>query len=348
MLSFDQATINTVRASLLPIVARDIELKQGKGKYAGEWRGPCPFCGDGSDRFAVFTTTSLFNCRVCGRKGDAIEYTMARRGWDFVTAVKALAGPGGVDTLPPAPPAPKIEPEHMTKEERGAWRESLEKIVPECIYWLLDGDGSAAAARAWLESRGITRDDIGRHGLGYNDHWRPVGNAGHKLPPGLIIPRIRYGEYEAVNVYLNRETVERFNRHEPNRRKWQTRRMLKGSNVHTWLNDLPVSLAKTVVIVEGELDAVLLARFLSPLAPSVVPTTLGGATITPDGLALAMLQDKRVILAFDNDQAGIKGEQRLAELIPGAEIAPKFPQGKDATDYWKAGGDLLAWLTHML
>ena len=119
---------------------------------------------------------------------------------------------------------------------------------------------------------------------------------------------------------------------------------LKGSNPHTWLNDLAVSLARVVLIVEGELDAVLLARFLPPLAPSLAVTTLGGATIEPDALALTMLQGKRVILAFDNDQAGIKGEQRLQELIPGAEIADKLPQGKDATDYYRAGGDLGAWL----
>jgi DNA primase len=95
---------------------------------------------------------------------------------------------------------------------------------------------------------------------------------------------------------------------------------------------------------------VLLSRFIFPIAPEIAITTLGGANNTPDSLALAMLQDKSVILAFDNDQAGIKGEQRLQEHIAKnaspyvLDIAPKFPTGKDATDYYRAGGDLIAWL----
>ena len=343
MLHFDNSTIDNLRSNILPIVGRDVVLKQGKGKYAGEWRGPCPFCHDGNDRFAVFTMTKLFNCRICGRKGDAIAYTMARRGLPFVDAVKLLAGPGGVDAFPPATIAPAVDLQPnlqpMTKAERGDWQEALEELIPQSIYWLLDGDGAAAAARAWLESRGITGDLIRRHGLGYNDHWRPVGNAGHKLPPGLLIPRIRYGAYEAVNCYVDRDTRERYT---------VNRMFLKGSNPHTWLHDLPVSLARVVLIVEGELDAVLLARFLLPLAPSLVVTTLGGATIQPDALALAMLEGKRVILAFDNDVPGIAGEQRLQALIPGAEIAPKLPTGKDVTDFYKAGGNISKWLDTFL
>lgn len=344
MLHFDSSTIETLRSNILPIIGRDVMLKQVSDKPGTksfhEWRGPCPFCGGGTDRFFVRTDTRLFGCRNCGKGkgGDSIQYTMARHKLPFVDAVKLLMNQPA--TTEPMTPVTQVTTEPMTPEERANWQEALETIIPKAIHCLLDGDGPAAAARDWLQARGITREQIGQFGLGYNPHWQDV-IPGYKLAPGLLIPRIRYGAYEAVNCYLDQATREQYGK----------RRMyLRGSNVSTWLNDLTVSLAQTVIICEGELDAVLLSRFIFPIAPEIAITTLGGANNTPDSLALAMLQDKSVILAFDNDQAGIKGEQRLQEHIAKnaspyvLDIAPKFPTGKDATDYYRAGGDLIAWL----
>ena len=342
MLHFEHSTIETLRSNILPIIGRDVMLKQVSDKPGTksfhEWRGPCPFCGGGTDRFFVRTDTRLFGCRNCGKGkgGDSIQYTMARHKLPFVDAVNLLMNQPA--TTEPMTPVTQVTTEPMTPEERANWQEALETIVPQSIYWLLDGDGPAAAARAWLDARGIGRDEIGQFGLGYNDHWREV-IPGHRLYPGLIIPRIRYGAYEAINCYLDQTTREQYDK----------RRMyLKGSNVHTWLNDITVSLAQTVIIVEGELDAVLLSRFVLPPAQKIAITTLGGSTITPDDLALSLLQNKRVILSFDNDAPGIQGEQRLQELIPGAEIAPKLPTGKDITDFYKAGGNISKWLDTLL
>ena len=69
---------------------RNLGLKRdGKGgKYLV---GPCPRCG-GSDKFAISTTKSLFNCRGCEKAGDVIALAQFLDGCDFNRAVETLTG----------------------------------------------------------------------------------------------------------------------------------------------------------------------------------------------------------------------------------------------------------------
>jgi DNA primase len=49
------------------VARRGIALKRA----GAEQFGPCPVCG-GTDRFAINVHKQVFNCRVCGAKGDVI------------------------------------------------------------------------------------------------------------------------------------------------------------------------------------------------------------------------------------------------------------------------------------
>jgi hypothetical protein len=58
---------------------------------ASEYVGPCPVCG-GKDRFSVNIKKQVWNCRGCGKGGDAIGLAQHAGGATFVEAVAALSG----------------------------------------------------------------------------------------------------------------------------------------------------------------------------------------------------------------------------------------------------------------
>lgn len=64
---------------------------QGLKRNGHELVGPCPKCG-GTDRFAINTRKGLFQCRICGAKGDGITLVMWDRGTDFPGALTWLCG----------------------------------------------------------------------------------------------------------------------------------------------------------------------------------------------------------------------------------------------------------------
>lgn len=310
-------------AKLESLAAADVELTPTSD---GRLIGPCPFCGEGTDRFHVYPDGQRFWCRRCHERGDLVQYVMKRRGLSFVDAVNWLLA-GDVGELPqtavitPAgPPAPDFDP--------ATWAEKLEPFVYQAIDhlgWLKSEAASGAAT--WLESRGITMAEAGRYGLGYVDGWRTFAD-GHKLPPGLIIPRWKPGDMTltAVNVYLAKEA----------RQNGQRRRMVKGSQARSWFGGHLVGDAQTVIITEGELDALLLSRLFLSHAPDWAVITPGSVTTMPDDLSL--LDGRQVVLTFDNDDAGQTAVKTWQERIPGARVVT-VPQGKDITDLWKLSGD---------
>ena len=58
---------------------------------ASEYVGPCPVCG-GKDRFGVNIKKQVWNCRGCGKGGDAIGLAQHAGGVTFAEAVAALSG----------------------------------------------------------------------------------------------------------------------------------------------------------------------------------------------------------------------------------------------------------------
>lgn len=61
-----------------------------KSVATGEHAGPCPVCG-GRDRFSINSDANVWNCRGCGRGGDAIDLWQHCHGGGFLAAIEALA-----------------------------------------------------------------------------------------------------------------------------------------------------------------------------------------------------------------------------------------------------------------
>lgn len=314
-------------AKLECLAAADVQLKPvDMDDPTSTLVGPCPFCGEGTDRFHVYPEGQRFWCRRCGERGDIVQYVMKRRGLSFVDAVNHLLG-GDFGQLPQIQiqPAPAKETAVYDAE---LWESRLTPMVYHAVDYLGCQQSPAAIGAAnWLESRGITMYDAGRFGLGYNPEWQNIYGA-FRLPPGLIIPRWQPGgmALTAVNVYLDRENRERYGR----------RRLVKGSQARSWFGaHLVKDDTQTIIITEGELDCVLLNRFLSPM-PQMQAITAGAVSTMPENLDL--LHGRRVVLVFDNDEAGQTAVSDWRAFLPGAAVA-RVPRGKDITDFWKLAGD---------
>ena len=57
---------------LKPIVAHGVDLKPGSGG-SSDWQGDCPYCGK-RDHFFASPKTGMFDCKVCGKSGNAITF----------------------------------------------------------------------------------------------------------------------------------------------------------------------------------------------------------------------------------------------------------------------------------
>ena len=103
---------------------RGIKLNGGTNERCG----PCPRCRDGDDRFSINTQKQVFNCRICGAKGDVIALVELLDTTDFVHAVETLTGE----------PPPKGNGKHSDKyngDGGKAW-----KFIDEYTY--LDANGA--------------------------------------------------------------------------------------------------------------------------------------------------------------------------------------------------------------
>lgn len=94
----------------------------------------------------------------------------------------------------------------------------------------------------------------------------------------------------------------------------------------------------TVVITEGELDALVLWSM-----NIVAVSSTGGAMSFQEDWA-ENLKGSTVYLCFDNDDAGAEGMVKVLKYLPNAKVIfiPEQPDVKDITDFVSRGGDFHA------
>jgi len=93
---------------------------------------------------------------------------------------------------------------------------------------------------------------------------------------------------------------------------------------------------KTILVTEGELDSLVAWSNNIP----AVSSTAGANTFTDEWIS--WLQDKEVLLCFDNDEAGADGMINIIKRLPTAKVVliPQRPNIKDLTDYVQYGGNI--------
>jgi hypothetical protein len=83
---------------------------------SAEWAGPCLVCG-GSDRFSLNSAKAVWNCRSCGKGGDAIELARHVLGVGFTDAIEFIIGDGAREAV-------RSEPTTPSRSSRGCEEEA--------------------------------------------------------------------------------------------------------------------------------------------------------------------------------------------------------------------------------
>lgn len=328
------------QVNLLTYISDDTTLIYDSSANGGEYAGPCPFCG-GTDRFHVRLDRMRWLCRSCNpRWDDAIAYTRKRHNVSFRRACKILRQwlaeqPVATDEAHPFsfPFSARLDGRSpstfIAQPPIAEWQEHTSQICNDAVFNLLtrsDMFGSFQNARDYLQCRGLDWRTIQSAGLGYLD----LGLV------GVTIPITMAGQLWAVKVRLLDNPKQKY-------------RMLKGSKQGALYGADNVRGLETIVVCEGEFDALLLHQTCGDICDVVTP---GSATMPIlDTWLPYFKRAKKVLLCMDNDTVGQTANQHWSHWLVAnglKEIYVITPKNKDITDDYLAGTDLRAWMVSYL
>ncbi|MFM8558070.1 MAG: DNA primase, partial [bacterium] len=110
--------------------------------------GRCPFHEEKSPSFSGNAERQFYHCFGCKVGGDVFKFVMATENLEFIEAVKLLSQRAGI---------PIPERRVSTSGPKAQLHEALDAAASAYEQWLADPN-TGAAARAYLEQRGITRE----------------------------------------------------------------------------------------------------------------------------------------------------------------------------------------------
>lgn len=314
---------------------------------ASERAGPCPWCG-GEDRFRVWpdhpsrATGGRFLCRGCGRQGDGIQFLREMEGLSYRDASKRLGtepkAQAGQNRNVRACPVWEPKPSTLPCD---AWTSAGGQFVDRCAALSAGGPGLDYALSRGLTAKTCTALRIGwnardsyedRTAWGLPPEVNPKTDKPRRvwLPSGLVLPTIRNGQVVAIKI---------------RRAAWTPEDELPKYAAVVGSTKAPMILApgegKPVVVVEGELDAILVAQEARDIVAAVALRT---AKAKPDAEAHDILKAAPLILvATDADEAGATAFPWWRETYPKAVRWP-VPAGKDVGDLAATPGLIRAWV----
>ncbi|MFN8529735.1 MAG: toprim domain-containing protein [Anaerolineae bacterium] len=311
------------------------ERYPGRFRRSGKWLyGSSPYRQDRKPSFAV--NEDVFIDFATGERGDEVDFIMREQGVNFQQAVEMLeARAGGAPLAPKIRPV--IDPSASPNEPPPAvWQEIMLAECQRAHTALFSNTADAKAALKWLHARGLKNQTIYQAGLGFNPLWlqtrlkeRESGRA-ISIAPGVLIPCQVDSALWSVHVRTLR--VDDSTKY----------LYVRGSKTGGLYNGNAVTAGCTVLIVEGEFDALLAQQELGKQA---VVVTIGSAA---NRLPLRWLERlraaHRVYSCMDQDEAGQRAAVHLSEQLGEKHAALRLPAGKDITEFVvNHGGSLLNW-----
>ncbi len=165
------------RVSLAEIVGRRVTLQ----KRGREYTGLCPFHKEKTPSFHVVEEKGFYHCFGCGAHGDVIGFSMQTQNLGFREAVEELARVAGLEV-------PRETPQEREREQRRATLAGAMAAAAQFFQAQLAAPGGAAA-RAYLEGRGLDGEANRRFGLGFAPDSRDALKRalGKQFPEPLLI-----------------------------------------------------------------------------------------------------------------------------------------------------------------
>jgi DNA primase len=321
-------------------------VKQGK-----DFAVCCPFHNDKTPSCIISPKSNLFNCFGCGAGGSVIDWVMKTQGVSFRHAVELLKNDIGAvssslaanqpvikTTVPKLPPPVSIDAND---------HELLRDVVNYYHETLLQ----SPEANAYLESRGLNDPELINHfQLGYAN--RTLGlrlpHKNRKAGAELREKLQRIGVYrESGHEHLNGslviplvnkagEVVQLYGRKILNN-------LREGTSYHLYLPGDHAGVFNMEYLQNNPTDEVILCEALIDALTfwrwgfKNVTSSYGVNGFTDEILqTLVELKIKRVLIAYDRDEAGNTAAEKVAKLLNENGIDAfriLFPKGMDANEY---------------
>ena len=343
--------------------------KSGKGLL-----GRCPFHDDGEPSLVITPSKNLWHCFGCGLGGNPIDWVMKSQGVSFRHAVELLkadlagdisplaAYPPGATAKPSSKPETTIKPVHQSTVPKLPppvdFNADDQALLNQVIGYYHDTLKASPEALAYLESRGF----IGETAQVAVDTFK-LGYANRTL--GLRLPEknrvagaeIR-GRLQAIGIYResghehfngslvipvfdeNNNVVEVYGRkiRDDLRAGTPKHLYLPGNHRGVW-NRQALAESKEIILCEALIDAL---TFWCTGYKNV--TSCYGIEGFTDEMPdiFAHYGTKRVLIAFDRDEAGERGAAKVADklMVIGIEcFRVRFPHGMDANAFAVHEGD---------
>ena len=332
----------TERSDIVDVVGSYVSL----GKRSGaNLFGLCPFHNERTPSFAVNPAGQFYHCFGCGKGGGVINFIMEIENLSYPDAVAFLAKRAGM----------QMPEDSFDRDARK--RSRLLAANRDAARWFYEQLSTPEGKRCtdYMAGRRISPPVAKRFGLGFAPErsgafltaMRQKGYSDWELSDADLIRRGDHGFYctfrdrlmfpiidvrgnvigfsgrtlgDAGAKYLNSKDTLVFN---------------KGRNLFA-LNLAKKSKAGYIILSEGNIDIVALhqAGFDSAVASL-------GTSLTPEQARLISRYTNEVIIAYDNDGAGIKASQRAIGILERLDLKVRVLRmtgAKDPDEYIRTRG----------
>jgi DNA primase catalytic core len=317
-------------------------------KVGKDWVGCCPFHEDSTASLNVSAAKNLFHCFGCGAAGGVIDWAMKMHGISFRHAVEllrndlSLAAGVAADVVKQGSVPLLPAPIGLDGDEQTA----LDQVIDYYHATLKNSPN----ALEYLASRGLTHPEmIETFKLGYAnrtlglrlpERTRKAGEeirsrlekvgiyrqSGHEHFSGSLVIPVLDKAGQVREVY-GRKLIDKLRPGTP------MHLYLPGPHAGVWNEAGLAASGGEVILCEALIDALTFwcAGYKN------VTSSYGIEGFTEDHLAaFKQYGIKRVLIAYDRDEAGERGANKLAERLIGEGFdcyRLQFPKGMDANEY---------------
>jgi DNA primase len=187
-----------VKASvdIVSVVREHVRLKK---QGTNRWVGLCPFHSEKTPSFSVHESLQIYKCFGCGKAGDVFNFLMEIQGLTFYESLTSLAQQHGIP-MPHRGSGEQADAESRLRAALYRMHELAQQYFQSELH-----SPRGAAARNYLEQRGLSADAIAKFGLGYAPaagnsllgRFQKEGMSAEQMESsGLIAPREDSGFYD--------------------------------------------------------------------------------------------------------------------------------------------------------
>ncbi|ELU8627185.1 DNA primase [Campylobacter jejuni] len=322
------------RLNIVDIIENYIEVK----KQGSSFVCICPFHADKNPSMHINPTKGFYHCFACKAGGDAFKFVMDYEKLSFADAVEKVASLSNF-TL------------SYTKEKQENKKE-LKSILPSLNAYFKDNLKHHKEVLTYLYQRALNDKDIAKFELGFagasEDSIRLLQNQKIPLEDAMSVGALKKDENNefyasfiwriTFPIYDHKDLLVGFggrtlNPNVPAKYVNSPQNILfDKSRIFYAFNIAKENIAKKkeIIVCEGYMDAIAFHKAGFNNAVAVL-----GTALTEQHLPLIHRYDAKVILCFDNDEAGLKAATRSAFLLSTNKIDGKvaiLQGGKDPAE----------------